>query len=155
MDCLLRLVKLDANLEDFEIEAFSLKNLVEETVSLVSVLNHDIKIKIDVYPLTCMGDFQKSKEALLNILYNKLRHAQSEITITSKQEHLSSVLSVFDDGDPILNQSQVFERFYSGDKRDSKSIGIGLSIAKELMEKQQGSLSIRDKNTFVFRFNKL
>lgn len=155
VDSLLRLVKLDANLEDFEKESFHLKDLVLKSISMITPLNQDIEIHIEIDDLVCIGDFEKSKEALINVLHNKLRHAKSKINILSKSEHLSTVLLVFDDGDAIENKEKVFERFYSGDKRDSKSIGIGLPIAKELMERQNGTLTLKDHNTFIFRFNRI
>ncbi len=155
VDSLLRLVKLDAGLEIFEYESFKLDHLVDSAMMLILANQPDIKFKIEVESLQCYGDFQKSKEALLNVLYNKLRHAKTSISLKSKSEHMSSLLIIEDDGDPVINRARVFERFYTGDKKNPMSIGIGLAIAKEFMEEQNGSLTLEEENAFVFRFNKL
>lgn len=155
VESLLRLIKLDAGIEVFEIESFKLDALMEDVISLVNPMLKDIVLDIDVANIECMGDYNRSKEAILNVVYNKLRHADTKISIKSKKEHLSSILLISDDGDPVLNKNRIFERFYTGDKRDVKSIGIGLAIAKEIMNKQGGALTLEGDNTFVFRFDML
>lgn len=152
---LLRLVKMDAGVEVFETKHFTLDEVVSDATTLINPEQHDITLDVKVEALDCFGDYNKSKEAILNVLYNKLRHAKSTIYIRSKSQNMSSLLYVYDDGDPILNQDRIFERFYTGDNKDTTSIGIGLSIAQEIMQKQEGKLYIEKENTFVFSFNKI
>ena len=97
-----------------------------------------------------MGDFQRLEQVLANLLDNALRHTHSggsvEVTTSVDSEHLE--VSVVDTGVGITAEHvpHVFERFYRADSarnRDHGGAGIGLAIAKALIEAHGGTITAR------------
>ena len=154
---LLKLIKLEAQLEAFALQECKLKEIVEDSIKMIRPLNDKLIINTNVSDELCLCDFNKTREAIVNVLNNKLRYAKGEITIVSYCKDLCLYLEISDDGEAIDGplREKVFERFYSGFNRDSKSIGIGLSIAHEIMKNQKGKLSLIKDNTFQFQFNRI
>lgn len=92
-------------------------------------------------------DREWSREAIANLIKNALDHTDEGGTITVSWEHspAMSLLSVADDGCGIAAEDMphVFKRFYRS-KRDGsrQGIGLGLSLAKSIVEGQNGILSV-------------
>lgn len=92
-------------------------------------------------------DREWSREAVANLIKNALDHTDEGSTITVSWEHspAMSLLSVADDGCGIAAEDMphVFKRFYRS-KRDGsrQGIGLGLSLAKSIVEGQNGILSV-------------
>jgi signal transduction histidine kinase len=87
-------------------------------------------------------------QALNNLLNNALRHtpAGGRVAIRVGTEHGSVHVSVADNGDGIAADqlAHVFERFYRGDtarSRDVAGSGIGLTIARALVDAHGGQLT--------------
>ena len=82
------------------------------------------------------------------LLDNAIRHATgSEIGISLKRQGHHAVLSVVNDGDEILRDKleHLFDRFYRVDEArnsEGQHYGLGLSIAKAVVEKHGGSISV-------------
>jgi two-component system phosphate regulon sensor histidine kinase PhoR len=89
-------------------------------------------------------------EALVTILDNAVKYSpkKTEIVITTKRSKSFVDISVKDTGPGIspIDQKKIFDRFYRvDDSRTKESIegyGIGLSIAKTVMESHGGSISV-------------
>lgn len=153
-DVLISLIRLDANLESFYMEQINVNDLLRQVESL-SIPNLDnLNLNINHSDLVVYADYDKTVESLFNVLNNKLRYANKDIFINVSEDNFYTYISIWDDGQTIENRDQVFDRFYSKNKNDSRSVGIGLSIAKEYMLEQNAELYIEDKNTFVFKFKK-
>jgi two-component system phosphate regulon sensor histidine kinase PhoR len=98
----------------------------------------------------------------MNILENAVRYspADSEVVVRVKKEDGSGIVSISDSGPgiPIKHKKRIFERFYRVDKSRSKEtggVGLGLSIVKEIVEKHDGSISVKSSkkgSTFVLKF---
>lgn len=92
-------------------------------------------------------DREWSREAVANLIKNALDHTDEGGTITVSWEHspAMSLLSVADDGCGIAAEDMphVFKRFYRSKKDGSRQgIGLGLSLAKSIVEGQNGILSV-------------
>lgn len=155
-ESLLKLVRMDANIEEFDIKKNNLKEVVIKSINLMEPQFEDININLSLIDSECYFDEDKTLEAIINVLNNKSRFAKENIYLDIKETKLHSILYIKDDGGAIDNNTKenIFLRFYSGENKTPKSIGIGLSIAKEIMSSQEGSLYIEGKNTFVFKFTK-
>lgn len=154
---LLKLVKLDGDLEVFEYDDVVLDDLLKDLNKLVQPSLGEIKLDISSSSSVVHIDRQKTLEALFNVVSNKTRYAKSYINIKVVEDSFFTNLLISDDGEHIKveEREKIFERFYSGDNRGSRSIGIGLSIAKEYMEKQSVKLNVKQDNTFLFQFGKI
>jgi signal transduction histidine kinase len=97
-------------------------------------------------PTLCI-DRQRIEQILLNLLDNALRHAPSEskIQLCAELKEKEIQISVIDQGPGISADDlpYVFERFYRADKsrsRQSGGFGLGLAIAKHLVEAHGGKI---------------
>ena len=96
------------------------------------------------------GDPTRLRQVLLIVLDNALRHTPSggDIYLESQIAGRHAKITIADTGSGIApaDLPHVFERFYRADSaRTSSGSGLGLSIAKELVEAQHGQISIASK----------
>ena len=88
-------------------------------------------------------------EAITNILKNCIEHSKSGgmVTVSAFQNKLFTEITVRDNGSgiPADELPHIFERFYKGKGSDENSIGIGLSLAKAIIEKNNGYISVKSK----------
>lgn len=107
------------------------------------------------------GDRERIKQMLTILVDNAMSHTSKGEMIALRaynQKHFV-VVEVEDHGDGIHEEDKkhVFERFYRGDqsRNEKKHFGLGLSIAKELIELHEGDISIKDTTgggaTFILR----
>ena len=93
---------------------------------------------------------EATKDALANLLDNARRHALSQVTVEVGSTNGTVEISVSDDGPglPDGTSERVFERFVSLDGEGGS--GLGLPIARGLIEAQGGRLSYESRR-FVIR----
>jgi two-component system sensor histidine kinase CiaH len=115
----------------------------EEKSVEFSVQADDIKIR---------GDMVRLRQVILILLDNALRHTPEggNILLAIRNQDNHAVISVSDSGEgiPQKHQAHVFERFYQveSDRREGNSgSGLGLSIAKSIVENQGGKISIQSE----------
>ena len=103
----------------------------------------------DAAGLWVLADAQRLGQALGNLLSNALRHSRAggAVTLSAAPVGRDQVtLTVTDTGDGIAPEQlpHVFERFYRGDPardRAQGGTGIGLTIARALVEAHEGTLT--------------
>lgn len=119
---------------------------------------HQIKqkglaLEIDVEDdLTVFVDEVMLERAISNLISNAVRYAQTKLAIIAKKREDGIYFHIIDDGKGISEKDRphLFERFYKG---EGGNFGIGLSLAKELIEKNGGKLYLADQTDqteFVF-----
>ena len=89
---------------------------------------------------------QALRRVLQNVIKNALVHGQNSICIQMKQKNKMVHILVSNDvkNPDDIDVDKVFERFYKADEaRSISSSGLGLSIAKELVERMGGSIEAR------------
>jgi signal transduction histidine kinase len=107
----------------------------------------ELAVELPEEPLTVEVDPQRICQVLLNILSNAERHTPEggRITLRLTRQNSEAWVSVSDTGAGIAPEElpYVFERFFRGDKsrtRSSGSTGLGLAIAKQLVEAHGGRI---------------
>ena len=111
-------------------------------------------IQITEEPIYIQGNQQGLHRVIQNVIKNGLDHGEKKIRIVLEREQNQAVLRI---GNQVscpeqINIDHVFERFYKADAARSKtSTGLGLSIAKELVERMNGEIraKIEDKEFIV------
>ncbi len=105
------------------------------------------------------ADPDRAAQVLQNLVANALRHTSvgGRITLTAQTRETHVQVSVSDTGDGIAAQDlpYVFDRFYRGDgswARSSGSSGLGLSIAKVLVEGMGGAIGVESAQGQGSRF---
>ena len=149
---LLKLSKFDANTIKFFNKEEYIDKIVQEAVKNVSLLCDLKNIKINLNgnkesKVKC--DFKWQVEAITNILKNCIEHsnANSKISINYEENKIYSKIEIKDEGVGIDKDDlpHIFERFYKGKNSSSDSIGIGLALAKSIIEKNNGYISVNSK----------
>ena len=89
---------------------------------------------------TVNGDGEKLLRAVMNLAGNCLRYARSEVTLTLAIADSKAVIIVGDDGPGFSSEDlpHIFERFYKGKQG---KFGLGLSIARAIVEKHGGKIT--------------
>ncbi len=149
---ILKLSKFESNTIDFNRKEVSIKNIVDETLKNVSNLCDlkDIEIKIKnkcKNKIYC--DCKWQIEAITNILKNAVEYSNngSKVLLECEDNNLYSQIKITDygkgmDEEDILN---IFKRFYKGKDSTKDSIGIGLSLAKAIIEKDNGRIVLESE----------
>lgn len=162
---MLKLSKLDANVVQFYEEKIELKKLINEIVKNleipIEIKNQQIIIDGDENA-SFIGDYKWQKEAITNIIKNCIEHNKDngKIYIKYEENTLFTKLTVRDEGVGISKEDlkHIFERFYKGQNSSENSVGIGLALAKNIIEKNNGMISCKselDKGTeFVIKYMK-
>ena len=108
-----------------------------------------LKIEGSLAAMTMNGDDEMLKRMLLNLLDNAVKYtpAGGEISIALGSQNGAAHIVVTDTGIgiPAEDQSRIFDRFYRVDKARSRALGgagLGLSIARWIVEGHGGSLSV-------------
>lgn len=147
---LLKLSKFDANVVKFTKSKVKLRDIVYSAYEKVNALSDlkNIEIKIsgdDESMLLCDSMWQI--EAIGNILKNSIEHSESGnfVEINYTKNKVYSRIVIRDNGCGISEKDlpHIFERFYKGENSSKDSVGIGLALAKSIIEKDNGSISVK------------
>ena len=165
VQALLKLSKFDANTVHFIKKENDLEMIVKEAIKNVSTLcdlrNINIKLNtLENAKVKCDAKWQI--EAITNIIKNAIEHSKdnSNIVINIDNNRVYSKIEVIDFGDGISKRDikHIFERFYKGANATSNSIGIGLALAKTIIEEDKGTIAVEsnESNTkFTIKYFKL
>jgi len=142
-------------------ETCSIPDIISMAKKKVAALSKQkgITIKINVDDRMVKGDKKSLTEVFVILLDNAIKYSPNgtQIDVTSKSNNAVLKISICDQGIGISAKDlpHVFERFYRADKSRSQveGYGLGLSIAKKIVEAHDGSIHAknnRDKgSTFV------
>lgn len=167
LDEMLSLAKLDTNRGLDEFVVFDLSKLLnnilltfeavifENKIQLESNIEEDISIK---------GDKESIKKVVIILLDNAIKYTNKsgKIDVELKQEKNKIRLKVKNTGEGIKKEdiNKIFERFYRVDSsraRETGGYGLGLSIAKSIVESNNGKIyaesNIGKDTTFIIEFN--
>lgn len=147
---LLKLSKFDANVIKFNKEEVLIKDIIDEAIKKVSALSElkgvSIKVSGDKGS-TIKCDFMWEVEALSNIIKNSIEHIEGEgfIEINYTKNKVYARILIRDNGIGINEDDlpYIFDRFYKGKNSSKDSVGIGLALSKSIIEKDNGSISVK------------
>ena len=153
---LLTLSRYDSNKKKTQKETFDLGELVKRCQEKLAIeikkKGHTVNcfVTADVPPV--YADKYDIERVVLNILTNSIKYTpeNGEIKIYVGFVYNDAYIKIFDNGIGIPEDdlSRIFERFYRVDKartREMGGTGLGLSIAKEILDKNGGSIDIKSK----------
>lgn len=158
---LLKLSKLDAEAVKFRYEQVEVKSIVDECIKNTAVMAEilGVRLETDCNDIILNCDKKWLCEAVTNIIKNCIEHSHNgNIKITAEQNKLYTKISIKDNGSGIDKEDlpHIFERFYKGKNSSDDSVGIGLSLAKTIIEKQGGYISVSSElnkgSEFVIKF---
>lgn len=141
---LLKLSKLDSDTVKFIKQEINVKKLIEDVKDNLSIPLEikEQEIIINGKEETFFGDYNWEKEALTNIIKNCIEHTpeNKKIHINIEENIFYTKITIQDEGTGINKKDlkHIFERFYKGENASQNSIGIGLALAKSIIEKDNG-----------------
>ncbi|CDF20690.1 integral membrane sensor signal transduction histidine kinase [Clostridium sp. CAG:609] len=159
---LLKLSRFDANVVVFEKNKIIVKNLIMDVLKNVDILRElngvsiHTKGKSDV---SFIGDYKWECEAITNIVKNAIEYAKDEknVYIIYEDKKVYNEIKIINDGTITYEDKEnIFKRFYKKNNNDN-NFGIGLSLAKEIIEKDKGTIRVECKNNktiFILKYYK-
>ena len=160
---LLKISRLDSGMVTLKRDNINIDNLINKTIEPIKIMAElkNISIKTDIETSNFYLDFNWTLEALTNILKNACEHTNNngsiKIEVTENPLYLN--IKIIDNGVGISesDKKHIFDRFYKG-KTNKDSIGIGLNMAKKIINLQNGEIEciskINEGTTFDIKFYK-
>lgn len=158
---IINISKIESGNFNLEFETINSKQVILDVVNSIKLIAEDKNININVNLID--ANINADKKMFSQILYNlttnaiKFTPANGKITIESILENEKLIVSVVDTGIGIetKNQELIFEKFKQVDSSYSKTqqgAGLGLSIAKRLIELHNGSIHVESDENKGSRF---
>jgi len=162
VDELFELAKLDAQAAPLRREPFALGELVQDVVQKFQLRAESAGVRLIAnfprdLPLVS-GDLALIERVLENLIDNALRYTPSggSVTVALVPDGGKVTLRVSDTGSGIAEEQlpRIFDRFWRGDDASRGGAGLGLAIAKRIVELHGGSLAVASRlgegTTFSF-----
>ena len=159
VDNLLKMAQLDTKTITMKQEQVNVKKLFstiqknmnifleQKNQSLIISINEDISVYIDKKWMI---------EAIENILKNCIEHSKenSKIEIECIKNPLYTEIQIKDKGTGISKEDlpKIFDKFYKGKNSSNNSFGIGLSLAKSIIENHNGEILVESEENKGTRF---
>jgi two-component system OmpR family sensor kinase len=154
---LLALTRLDEGKMILRVDTINVRTVIDKVYDQAQQLAHGQEIRKEIAPDTPLvrADSDRLQQVLLNVMDNALKFTPTDghvdlMAYSYKGGQTAAIIEVRDTGRGIPPEAlpHVFDRFYRADPARSRlpqsvsGNGLGLAIAKELIEAQGGSISI-------------
>ena len=156
VNSLLSLARVEKERDKEELTEFNISKVVlggtmvfeslafEKEIKLIDNIEENLKLK---------GNSEEIKQLLSILIDNAIKHTKKngQVIVSLNKNKNNIVLKVKNSGEPIPKgeEEKIFERFYRSDEsrnRDSKRYGLGLAIAKSIVEKHHGKIKAYSNN---------
>lgn len=143
---LLSLAKLESHAIRFEKEKMDVETLIDGAAEPLQefLQKKQLRLVVSGKPVQLLADSRWTEEAIQNVLKNCAEHSPDggEIKVQWEENPLYTEIRVTDSGRGISKKDlpHLFERFYRGEDARKDSAGIGLSLAKLVVEQQNGHI---------------
>jgi two-component system OmpR family sensor kinase len=131
-------------------EALDVQIVAEEAAEAVAA-PEGVEFKLEVEPeLVAQGDRVLLRQVLIGLLTNAFKHtpAPGTVTLRARRDNEDVLIEVMDTGTGIPEDEidRIFERFYRGSEaRELEGFGLGLSIAKRMVDVMGGEIGVDSK----------
>lgn len=148
---LLKYARVEGGVVNYKKEKFSINNTISEAITPLKIKAEEkkqtIKFENSEKNFYLNHDRKWMAEALSNIIKNGIEHTGigGEIKISTFETPIFIEIDIEDNGEGIEKSkiNKIFERFYKDENSlKPKSIGIGLSLSKSIIESHNGSISV-------------
>jgi len=110
--------------------------------------NIDLGFESSAIPAVVMGNVERLKELLYNLIDNAIRYTQSggKVTVAINVTHTKVELMVVDNGPGIsvIERDKIFDRFHRVVGTGEEGSGLGLAIVKDITNLHGASISVSD-----------
>ncbi|MDT5024779.1 MAG: hypothetical protein QOE61_1205, partial [Micromonosporaceae bacterium] len=151
---LMDLSRIDAGAHKLELTAFDVRPFVAEAVAEARVFaaggGREVVFATVVTPpdARVVGDRERLKQVVLNLLDNAARHSPvgATVTLSARSDAAGMVVEIRDRGPgiPVAERERVFERFTRGERATGGGTGLGLNIARWVVHLHGGVIAVAD-----------
>ncbi|MBD5445304.1 MAG: HAMP domain-containing histidine kinase [Lachnospiraceae bacterium] len=147
-EALLTLSKIDAGVLKLDYEPVDIYTLLTLAAENLSEMMNENKVAVDIpYKdgVEFYGDMEWSMEAVINLMKNCMENSpvNGKLHCEYSSNPIYAEILIWDEGAGFEPSEipRLFERFYRGSMAAKEGIGIGLSLAKSIIELQNGSVN--------------
>jgi len=158
VDDLDEITKLESGGQLLYKQNFVIQEVIKEIFESLSLKADEKNIKCLIkkgceVPLTAFGDKEKIRQVLINLIDNAIKYGKQNGTVEGSAYKIDGkkiLVEISDDGFGIAEEhiSRIFERFYRTDLARTRKVGgsgLGLSIAKHIIEAHNEAIHVRSK----------
>jgi two-component system OmpR family sensor kinase len=154
---LLTLARLDAGITSMKVEVVNLQALLQNVLEKLTpqAKSAGVILEQDLRPVPeILADAENLTQVFVNLVENGIKYSKQEggqVRVSLHQRDDLIEVHVLDNGRgiPLKDQARIFERFYQTDKARSggpkRGVGLGLSIASQLVKAMGGTLSVESE----------
>lgn len=149
---LLTLSQLEAGVLEMKSEQILLADMMSEIESSLEIMAEASEVELKLTTpevLIITGDKHWLREALTNIIKNSIEHTASGgyVRVTSGDNNIFTCITITDNGKGIAREHlpHIFERFYKADNTSKNSVGIGLAMAKQIINLHGGTIEVESE----------
>lgn len=146
-ESLLILARIDAGtleLQKKNVDVFTVLTLAADHLQELFFQKNVTVIIPELGETEIVADLDWTMEAVMNLMKNCMEHTPSGRAVHCSYEKnpLYTEILIWDEGEGFAKEDipHLFQRFYRGRNAKENGIGIGLSLAKELIEGQNGTI---------------
>lgn len=156
---MLKLSRIEADVVEFKKEKINVYSLFQEVIQNLEAFCELKQVHIrltDFKELFYIGDYHWELEAMMNILKNAIEHSKEQsfidVLVTENQLYTKIIIKDYGTGMNKKDLKNIFTRFYKGENSKKDSIGIGLNLAKNIIEKDNGFIKVNSIKDFGTTF---
>jgi two-component system, OmpR family, phosphate regulon sensor histidine kinase PhoR len=147
---LTELSRIESGKVELKVEIVDINKLIEEVLTQLQPLadRQNLAMKNDFKSgqLLVKADKERIRQVIINLVHNAIKFSKPGKTITAitGKQGVFAIIEITDEGIGISQDdlAHIFERFYKADKsRSGQGTGMGLAIAKHLVQAHGGSIS--------------
>ena len=148
---LTELSRIECGKVELKAEIVDINKLIEEVLAQLQPLAARqklvLKSEFRTGQLLVKADRERIRQVIINLVHNSIKFSKPGDTITAASEKrgVFAAIEIIDEGIGISQDDlvHIFERFYKADKsRSGQGTGMGLAIAKHLVQAHGGSISV-------------
>ncbi len=151
---LLTLARMEGNPMEQMKTSFSLSDAIFQVALPFESIAFEKRIAFDMdidEEITTLGHQEQIAQVAIILLDNAFKYTKDTVRISLKKQGKHKVLEVYNNGAPINQEDlpHIFQRFYRCDKSrtSAQGYGLGLSIAKTIVDAHHGTISVHSADT--------
>ena len=150
---LLSVTKIENGSMELKLQPELLEDVIDEALNHIRrrLRGHKIQVRLEDEFLMAWMDTRLIMQVIMNIVDNAIKYTpeDSHIDISAKKLGDRIYVNIADDGQGIPDdrKEKVFDLFYTGEYQaadGTRSMGVGLSLCRSIVEAHGGRLEVRD-----------